>query len=391
MANGPGSSDGWKLYSHERFINRPQIISKILEWLWYSDFKQVLSLTGSPGSGKTWILREIESQLAEAKEGFVIRINAPELVNHCALSAADVINKDEVAEWIQRIITDAVGKGIRVAAYDPHLTWDASLNSLAHSLCLHNPGLRVIVLVDGFDEVESYDIHNNRRSYTFTFADHILTPFISRPCVRMVIARRGQAGLDHPTLRDSEERLDITSTADLVPVYEQYLHWVGTINQVFGQQGSPASLPGEKFYRWQNELKDYKWDCPYVNDYLISATIDLPQGDLGQISPEKVKQCIRDLIEKKDPESGLPAYPLLTNEDIDILSQISSLGEEFTRLDLENNSIQISITDRNFRKLIDPYGILIQVPRSGRYALVGSIRNLLRDLDAMHSKGVTHD
>ncbi len=374
----------WRKYSADKFIGRAKIIEKIRAWLRTAE-RQVLALIGPPGGGKTWLLKRLEDELKGAGGSiFVVYLNAPSLIDRKAAKAEKVIDRFEADKWIKGIYDQARARGYVVPDYDPALTPVASVQRLVDALCQENGLLQVVVLVDGYDEVESNDPEPSRRIFTYAFADRILVPLLQRRCVRLVIAHRGATGLQHPGL-SPHDRYAITEydAEDPIPPYQQYLRFCASPAD---PEGSPASglFNAQEFAAWQGQLQQYRWDNPFINNYLFFAAVVIPGGGLSPLSVADLGNCIRDLIEKVDGNQS--SFPRLSVANFLILREIARLKPEFTREDLFNHNIPITIFDPNFRMFIDVYGVILQVPHSARYTMLDSLRGLFRDLDSLENK-----
>jgi hypothetical protein len=376
----------WRTYQHIKFIDRPEALRCILEWIRRSSEKQVYLVVGPPGCGKTWILNEVEYQLkndpTQQRAGplFVLKLDAPTLINRFPSKQESLLKKTETNAWVKNAYTQAKLAGLAVPSYDPEGDISTSVQDLVKALCTKNGLLDVVLLVDGFDELEGYEPEGtDTHRFEIILSDRILAPFIQRPCVHMVVTHRDPGGLHHDALRTTQERLNIPVMDPPISAYMQYLRFCTPPNCPADDPAGSELLNPDDFVVWQKTLKYYQWDLPFVNDHIFYSAIQLPGGKLEAIERWMLVKCIHDLFEKFDPATGMKHYPLLSDKDLELLRKLAALDENFTNESLQNH-LGINVFSDEFRKFMTVYGIIAAVPRSQRYQMIGSLRNLLLEL-----------
>lgn len=297
------------------------------------DRTPLLSLVGSPGVGKSWLLGNLR-QAQEEQGRFVPLLKAPDLL--------DPTKHEAIKLDLVRKVNACCGPLSYPTVLLPPLP--ALIEDLTQRLCARCPDERFLVLVDGCDDLPSQAKFDEvQREY--------LRRFFAGPCVRMVVARR--LDLTDYNLRHRNITLR-------VGVFEQ-LEAEGQ-RQTFNQPDWPP---------FQVECA-YRWNHPYINCYL------LPVHAGGQsITTDTLKACCRSLIER----AGL-GNPNPHHSGGDHLTQLKHIAKSFSK---PFTSTQYRATiGKDFDGMYVRHGLIsisqTQDVSGPTYEIVDGLRELLQAL-----------
>lgn len=371
----PEQLPGWYPFDYQLYYPRKKILAHLTQWagLGSRDRKRVLCLTGAPGSGKSWTLNALREHLKNDTSIYIFWIDALDLIEPTG-NRPD-FRRPRITDWIQKnyvAIEDRLGLGLR---FDPDVSETQAITILCEQMHRHNEIGRVLVLVDGYDEI-------SERQQDF-LADRVLVPLIGGERVRMVITHRQSSGLRHDQLRMMQKRVSLEEVDPFVPERDTY-PFLALISR--GPDLHDIRFSENDFRRWTVQLKQYAWDHPYANRFLFEqALIGVCDGQLPPLKRGQIRDCVIDLIERPDPNIvSKKRYPPLTPADWDLLQKMACLEEAFTPDDISIVETGIEFfSDPRIERLMNIYGVLASIPGTLRYRLVAPIRALLCDLDSL--------
>jgi hypothetical protein len=220
-------------YDNNSFVGREDLIQEVNNWLASTAPKPLKSIVGSPGIGKSWLLGKLDENLKHEHIIFW-----PTQKNW----GDSQFWQTWIEEQIDMVRAAPLCHG-KIRDNYPLGAFSARFSALVEDLCnLCNPLKPPILFFDGFDE-----IGKNGRAWV---EEHLLKPFLSRKCCRVILARRGNIQLEEAFLRWRQEILTVS-----------------TFNQ--GDQeayinSNKKTVP--KFEKTHEELAYYNWNNPWLKN-----------------------------------------------------------------------------------------------------------------------------
>lgn len=288
-------------FSTDQYVQRAKPETSIRRWLRNpgADRKLVMSLIGSPGSGKSWLLAHMHQELA-SEGAFVLFLTASQLM--------DLKQHDQVKnEIIDNANVACAGLNY---PHDLSPSLSALVEDVTRRLCTRCAGQRFVVLIDGCDDLASQtEFDTLQRVY--------LRPFFAggARCFRMIIARRLEL-TDH-TLRRLGHLLSVGVFEN---DNETNTHRRRLSTHVPGFAASWPSLPAGC---------NYRWDHPYINCYLMASLRS------GNITTATLVSCCRAVIERSLP--GKPVeHKATVGEDLRRLGLMTQYKDRWTSGDFRD-------------------------------------------------------
>jgi hypothetical protein len=366
-------------YDSRLYIERKTITAAIARWLDNPNGKKIFCLTAPPGSGKTWILERVHDL---ARNHFsqcqvVLWLEVPCLVD----AASDPSNPQFFPAKIETWLTEAyiqAGIGFKISylpAFNPLMDYSASIQQLVEIVCGGDAHCKVLLIVDGYDEVPE--------THQEFFADTVLVPFNLKECTRTLIAYRDQSGFSQLELRLNQEIFPLADNDPLNPVEQfegfrrEYRHGL-------------AGAPQVQFEDLRRQLVYYQWKNPFANYFLFDKALARVDGALIDFQSDTIKACIHALLERPytdlDDAQIRLRYPQIEENDYQKLVKLADLGEDFTVEEIARELHIAVFTDEFIKNLISLYGVLLYVEGTQKYRLVDSIRTLLVDEKTLRGK-----
>lgn len=372
----------WEAYQFRLYVERPEF-SRLLNWIDDGSVsKQVTSLVAAPSNGKTWFLLAVRDKLRGVQNSnapyspkrLVIFCNAPVLINHDQ-SAGAALNLDGVTKWLEQ---DVIIESKHFCPTVTSIILDrgrepaAIVTDIVNALAAHKLPHTIVVLVDGLDELSD--------AQALLVESQILEPFIRTPNIRMIIAHRDEHKLRNSTLRRNngdQTRLRL-EPLPLPSVQEQFQKFKDAFHP------SATHLTNTNLQELCKSLEFYRWDHPFINNFLFDTALKRTGVAIAQILTSKdLDDCLRAVIQRPK-DANKPRFELHP-QMIDALKAIAEkLSDDWTLTDLVNLGYQ----DRDpITQQLFSAGIAFYNPQSRRYQLADGIRELVRDLIKKESEG----
>lgn len=280
--NGAPAVGCWAEFDNTRYVKRG-LDETLVAWLTdrTQDRYPLLSLVGSPGVGKSWLLANLH-HIAEGEGRFVLLLDARDLLNP---NQHDKIKRD----LVQRANASCHGLNYPDVLL-PSLP--AVIEDLAQRLCTRCPDGRFLILVDGCDDLASQD------DFDYVQQEYLRRFFVGR-CLRMVVARR--LGLTEYSLK----RLNTTLRVGVFQPGE-----AESQREKLDQEHWPP-IPGDCAYRWNH---------PYINCYLLAAHLARQP-----ITVETLADCCRSLVDRAHLGNFIQRY-----NGRDHLTELRHIAKAFT-------------------------------------------------------------
>lgn len=322
------------------YVPRTGLREEIGRWLNSPRNPPILSLVGPPGTGKSWLIRDLEDKPPEPYPAFRLRLDAQQLLNYH--------NHDQIKlDLIRRANTACIGLNF---PEDTLPSLGAIIEDLRQRLCKLCPGNSPLILVDGCDDLGSLEAFGQlQREY--------LAPFVGTGpnCFRMVIARRYDL---------TEYALKLKSMSLAVGVFENPLSAAEEQHErLYGHRELTGILP---------EGHQYKWSHPLLNSLLWQYHVE------GiQITADVLTHCCRSLLNR-------PPRILTRVETRDLAAKLEELirlarstENEWTGPDFEGIcKRKLDLTDLKNQ-------IILFNRDTSKYKIADGLRELLQDLANM--------
>ncbi len=151
----PGPEGGPSDYNPLAYIDRTIVIRSILGWMHTPRKKCLQVVIAPPGSGKSWMLAHLKQDLDQLNQYpvfYIVEARKYIINDGGALIPYDTRIKEWVRECYQTAARFYPGK-IPKFNYANHYTQSITLLANALRQNVDKPGLRALLLVDGFDEI----------------------------------------------------------------------------------------------------------------------------------------------------------------------------------------------------------------------------------------------
>jgi len=319
-------------YDPNLFAGRVQDLRRIDQWLRNPGDRRLRSVTGSPGSGKTWLLEQVRNQYAAAPGYLVLWTDAPSLANPA--SPSDAIDQ------LVRTAAETCGFDPR-PLLDPNLALERRMEELGRRVCAHGSMRIPFLIIDGMDELRS--------QREWERVEDLLLAFLSGgPCARALIARRDEQALSRFGLRlievihplggfDHQEAQDQAT--------KRFIHLHG------------LRSPPNFMQLLQNQIPEYDGSHPSMNAFLA----DRMARSSRTLSADDLEACLRDAAGGSLPDQVLNLLRVLCCRD------------EWTLTDLSDSGIHLD--DPGMMELFQ-LGILVEAPP--RYRVAEGFRGITR-------------
>lgn len=349
--------DDWLEYSPELFADRSSVQRELEQWLTQvRPEKQIRSLVGPPGVGKSWLLKNMMEQ--QQNERLVIWFDAPNLL---AMSRTSLQS---------RIVELATSSCPSIDfPFVAMQEFPAFVENVALRLYEQCPQTAPLIIVDGNDNIRPDEFELIQKEY--------LRPFFSSrvDIFRMIIARR--SSLRDGMLRKKERLVPIEAFDGIR----------------FGSSEEQIERLLQRFQPNMGISKDYRsllpsdcsyqWNHPFINTFLLCHGFRY-----GAVQSATLKECCVRLINR--PLIGGPAiYPAITDADCEALVTISTLLPD--KWDLEQFKQQTKKTSDDLmlylnRGIAVPKTTITGPQDTGGFCIADGLRELLRDFAMMRQK-----
>lgn len=343
-----------ELFDPNLFVGREDILNKVEKWA--NEDKsphRLLSIVGSPGIGKSWLMGKAKERL-DGQKRLVFWANLSQDARDptSGKPAPDLITEAGQQEWLEHHIIQKTrqlcpgAKGLRIGSIE------AALDSLVNDLCGPcQPMPPPVLLVDGFEEVA--DDQRER------LEERIFKRFLFRDCTRMIVSRRDEFSLTNSVLRWNERK-------------EQ----IGVLQSLQGQEQLRRRADKDRTTLDLNTLirsiPPYKWNHPHINTFLFER---IKQRQPSTLNATDLRECIDEVIRPTMLEPA--AFGLLDGLAHLRLSPQAPPVDDWTEKNLRDSELQIGLEDKDLSRLFDA-GLVHQKKGTQRYMVGDGLRELLR-------------
>ena len=321
-------------YDPNLFAGRDTDLQQIAAWLRNPGDRRLRSITGSPGSGKTWLLEKVSRQYTN--HCIVLQTKAPALASPAGASRE-----------IDQLVTMAANR----CDFKPDPLLDSILaperrmEELGRQVCAHCSPRIPLLIVDGIDELAPQVGWNG--------VENLLLAFLrGGSCACALIARRDEQALGLFGLRLIEVvhplgGFNPQETQDQVTKRFAYRHRLA---------------PSPNFISFlQNQIPEYDGSHPSMNAFLVDRMAHWMARSPLTLTADDLEDCLRDTV------GGL-----LSDQALDLL-QVLCCQDDWTLTDLQDSGIHID--DPRIMELFH-LGILVEAPP--RYRIVEGFRGMAR-------------
>jgi hypothetical protein len=300
----------------------------------------------------------------------VLWLEVPNLVDAKSNPDDPQFFPDRIEEWLRKLYAQSKAAAPALPAFEPMVDYSVSIQQLVGVVCGEDAQCKVLLIVDGYDEVPE--------THQEFFADSILVPFNLKKCTRILMSYRDQTGLPHIDLRLNQKIYPLAGTDPLDPAAQ------------FDRFKKQCQLYTVEFDELRSQLVHFNWDNPFANFYLFDKALSGDGGNLKQFKADTIKDCVHALLERPfisaDPAQGISRYPTVNVSDYQKLSQLSTLAPGFTPDEISRELSTIFFSDNFIKDLISLYGVLLPVTGTQRFRLLESVRALLLDEKELREK-----
>lgn len=349
----------WPEYHPNLFVDRPRAMERIRRWANDHSARRVLVLVAPPGSGKSWLMRKMEEEWKSNR--LTVWLNAPQLIDRQETQNPNqVLKRDAFDGWFEEIQQRASQFCTGLRPIGRFAALDAQIEALVNMVCRCALRYDPILIVDAYDEITELQ--------ALTLSLRVLAKFISRPCIRLLIAVRSESLIQEDTLRRHEERFPLTDeTLNEGFARQQF-------EKRFAQEHPGQPLPSN-LDAWMAGYRHYSWRNPAINYFLFSKALTNSISSLSHLTDSDLKECIQELIRRDG------RYPPLNEEEFKVVYEIATkLGEEWSYLETEELLSTHFYTDPKIGRLLEMGVILWQAGLF--YRIETSIRELLLEIRA---------
>jgi hypothetical protein len=287
-------------YHSDLFIDRPDPLRELNEWIDTALASRVKPVVGPPGSGKTWILKTLE--LGWKTSRYVLWLDVPQWIN--SSSGGDPLDIKAAHQQLEEAWEKAKSFCNFPKTIDHTRDLSAIIASLVEIVCDCNLAHDPVVIVDGYDEITE--------DQAKTFSKRVLEPFISRSCIRMIIAYR-----DEWTLQGDALRRNLATPP---------LH-IGTVDREFATRQFQRLYPynsstADQLDKWMSKFQHYKWNIPLINDILFAKGLQSNLPASRVLNDQDLYDCFKEAIERPDSK-GVPRYEKLDRQQFELIYKIA--------------------------------------------------------------------
>jgi hypothetical protein len=358
------------------YVGRSDLLDQITDWAnGQATQDQVMSIVGSPGVGKSYLLHRVREILSEnSPQRIVLWIN---LSRNIAIrgSCPDLLTESGLAEWVKEAVGQAQAKCPNVHDYDGSIRPELMIAKLVQDLCEHYHGAPpTLLIVDSFEEVDEASREE--------LEDKILFPVIDRDCTRLLISYRDDLALPGVLKwKESRFKLMVMEGPEAFSQLDTRIqNWSNLPIPVPVADSLPANLLAQ--LGLPAMLPPYLWNHPGINSILLGCVVTRWQLKSASLllQAEDLKHCIGEIT-----QSG---GNILDEDYIRLLTRLAiELGDDWTSDNLREQlktSLEDKRIDEFFRR-----GIVFNIEGTSRYMIADGLRELLRASQAMSRPATT--
>ena len=322
-------------YDPNLFAGRANDLDQIHDWLMNPSDQRLRSITGSPGSGKTWLLERVRQDYDNDPQFLVLHASAPALADP----------SKRLGELQRLVASAAMSCGPDPSPLrDPTLHPEQLMRGLGRWVCERCGDRIPLLILDGLDELSDPNDRGQVEDLLWAFLE-------GGACARALIARRDEWGLDRFQLRHIEVQHPL-SGLNLNEAEDQFRR---RLRHRHGRR--PASAFNT--FRMAH-IPEYDGSHPSMNAFLTDWIARSPSSPPA-LSDRDLEACIQDAV-------GGPLSP-----EAMVLLQTLCCRDEWAQIDLQDCRIT---PDNPAVNELFMKGILVEVPP--RYKVADGFRGMAR-------------
>lgn len=320
-------------------VRRNMLMRDMLMWVAYSSPSfRLRSVVGSAGSGKSWFMADLYQELQDRNPPITVwwmNLSANPIHPFSGDPEPGLHRQEGFDTWLTKVSGQPFSHS---ADFSARLEY--ALNHFA------GEG-KIIILVDGFDEIASVTEHHD------WVEEQVLATAFRNKRVRLVVARRDDYGLTHPNLRWNDELCLLPGFED-IQCHQQIAHR-------YAARAERSVAPQDHV---QDMLAPFVGENPFINTCLFERLMSPP---VTSLTWEDRMLCAQRALERAG--LSLEIFYLL-------MRLVDALPKHWTAKELVY--VNLSIDDPILEPLFQS-GIVSHVKDTQRYRVDAGIYKLLKN------------
>ena len=265
-----------KMYNPDQFVGRTTEQAYLRGWA--AGRKQLLTITGPPGIGKTWFVNNSYQQLkADGQIAYLVNLPITDPRND-----QNALPPEVLQDWASQLLIELNQDCPQAYGFDLGREVSSQLEKMAHDICQRCwPGQSIFFFVDGGDLLSQVAWRQ--------FERQAIEPLARQAAIRFVITLKTSQPIKSFILKRREQRLELGT----LQAREQGLQQMHKLN------------PELDLAHCEYILADYTWDHPGLNMLLVEHL----HGDGVVLPPDLVTTVLSEL--EALPENGTETINLL--------------------------------------------------------------------------------
>ena len=269
-----------KTYNPTQFVGRKVEQAYLRGWI--TGEKQLLTITGPPGIGKTWFISNNYQQLkADGQIAYMVELPATD-----PRSDQNNLPVDLLQDWANRLLIELNQDCPQAYGFDLGQEFSSQLERVAHDIC-HRcwPGQAIFFFIDGGDLLSQPAWRQ--------FERQAIEPLARQSAIRFVITLKTSQPIKSFVLKRREQRLEL-----------------GTLQgRELGLLQMQKLNPDLDLAHCEYLLADYTWDHPGLNMLLAEHLTMNPLTEEVTLKPDLVTTVLSEL--EALPDNGSETINLL--------------------------------------------------------------------------------
>lgn len=272
-------------FDSDLFVGRGTLLTQLERWAdEFNPTHRLWSVTGAPGTGKSWVLAAAYEKLKQDPSRPVFWIDMSK--GEDGTTSQDFSKEADRANWLHLAVTSAQRQFSTIRQYDHSIPFEAMLDAFLRDLCDPKNMMRApVFFVDGFEEMDQQS--------RVEIEERMLLRLFGSTSARLVIALRDEFSIKSPGLRWNENRLHIgpLSTDEGKSQLEKR---ASKIQYMIPNLGSLLK-----------SIPPYQWNHPYANVWLSERATNNRQVNVERfLLTTDLEECLDELAKPQ---------PLATN------------------------------------------------------------------------------
>ena len=334
-----------QLIRKRKTYNPSQFVGRITEFAylrgWMAGQKQLLTITGPPGIGKTWFVNNSFQQLkANGQIAYMV-----ELPTVDSTSDQNELSADLLQAWAGKLHIELNQDCPQAYGFDLGQEFSSQLERVAHDIC-HRcwPGQAIFFFIDGGDLLS--------QAAWRQFERQAIEPLARQSAIRFIITLKTSQPIKSFMLKRREQRLELGTLQGR----EQGLQQMQKLN------------PELDLAHCEFILADYTWDHPGVSMLLAEHLAAADSGGGVVLPPDLVTTVLSEL--EALPENG--------SETINLLACLAHHDSDTWSADTIAQLMNVSLAQAwNWINLLNHHWFITNVG-GPNYKITDGLRQFLR-------------